>query len=95
MLRAEWVSQRAASANQSQMHFARLGVVTPEMDYVARREQIEPERVRSEIARGRMVLPANIRHLKLEPMCIGIAARCKVNANIGSSQTQSTPSHSK
>ena len=89
MSRAEWVAQRAASANQSQMHFARRGVVTPEMELVAKSEQIESECVRSEIARGRMVLPANIRHLTLQPMCIGIAARCKVNANIGSSQVAS------
>jgi phosphomethylpyrimidine synthase len=85
MLRTEWVRKRAGSANQSQMHFARKGVVTEEMEHVARREKIEPELVRSEVARGRMVIPANICHENLEPMAIGIASLCKVNANIGNS----------
>jgi phosphomethylpyrimidine synthase len=67
------------------MHYARQGVVTEEMDFVARREGLSAELVRSEVARGRMILPANIRHTNLEPIGIGIAARCKVNANIGNS----------
>jgi phosphomethylpyrimidine synthase len=85
MLRTEWVSARAGSPNQSQKHFARKGVVTEEMAYVARREKLEPELVRSEVARGRMIIPANVNHQNLEPMCIGIASLCKVNANIGNS----------
>jgi phosphomethylpyrimidine synthase len=85
MLRTEWVQKRAGSANQSQMHFAREGVVTEEMRFVAAREKLEPELVRSEVARGRMVIPANVKHDNLEPMCIGIASSCKVNANIGNS----------
>ncbi len=85
MRRMEWIRKRAGSKNQSQMHFARQGIVTEEMEFVARRERLEPELVRSEVARGRMVIPANIRHENLEPMGIGIAACCKVNANIGSS----------
>ncbi len=89
MLRSEWVSKRAGSPNQSQMHFARKGILTEEMAYVALREKLEPELVRSEVARGRMIIPANINHLNLEPMAIGIAALCKVNANIGNSQTTS------
>jgi phosphomethylpyrimidine synthase len=89
MLRSEWVSKRAASPNKSQMHFARKGVVTEEMEYVARREKLDPELVRSEVARGRMVIPANVNHQNLEPMAIGIAALCKVNANIGNSQVTS------
>jgi phosphomethylpyrimidine synthase len=71
------------------MHFARTGVVTDEMRFVADRERLEPELVRSEVARGRMVLPANVAHEGLEPMGIGIAARCKVNANIGNSAVTS------
>ena len=65
---------------------------TPEMKFVAEREQLEPELVRSEVAAGRMVIPANTVHLagRLEPMCIGIAARCKVNANIGNSAVTSS-----
>lgn len=75
----------------TQIEQARAGVVTPEMEYVAQREQIEPELVRSEVARGRMVIPANKVHLKgrLEPMGIGVAARCKINANIGNSAVTS------
>ena len=75
----------------TQIEQARAGVVTPEMEYVAKREQIEPELVRSEVARGRMVIPANKVHLKgrLEPMAIGVAARCKINANIGNSAVTS------
>ncbi len=67
------------------MHYARGGMITEEMQYVAEREGVLPELVRSEVARGRLVIPANIRHTRLEPMGIGIALRCKVNANIGSS----------
>ncbi len=71
----------------TQIEQAQAGVITPEMEYVARREQIEPELVRSEVASGRMVIPANKVHLtkRLEPMGIGLAAKCKINANIGNS----------
>jgi len=88
-LRDEWVSKRANDANKSQMHYARKGVITEEMTYVARRENLEPEFVRSEVARGRMVIPANINHLNLEPMAIGINSKCKINANIGNSAISS------
>jgi phosphomethylpyrimidine synthase len=71
------------------MHYARQGVITEEMEYVARRESLPPEEVRSEVARGRMIIPANIRHLELEPMAIGVAAKCKINSNIGNSATTS------
>jgi phosphomethylpyrimidine synthase len=75
----------------TQIEHARAGTVTPEMEFVARREQLEPELVRSEVARGRMVIPANRIHLQkgLEPMGIGVAARCKINANIGNSAVTS------
>ena len=91
-LRDSWIEKRLASAtgngagrNMSQMHFARRGILTEEMDYVARREKLDPELVRSEVARGRAIIPANIHHRNLEPMAIGIAFRCKINANIGNS----------
>jgi phosphomethylpyrimidine synthase len=71
------------------MHYARQGIVTEEMEFVAKRENLPPETIRSEVERGRMIIPANIRHLELEPMAIGIAARCKINANIGNSATTS------
>lgn len=71
----------------TQIQSARAGTVTPEMQFVATRENLDPELIRSEVARGRMVIPANIEHLKgnLEPMAIGVASKCKINANIGNS----------
>jgi phosphomethylpyrimidine synthase len=71
----------------TQLESARKGVITPEMEFVAQREDLDAELVRSEVARGRMVIPANTEHLKakLEPMCIGVASKCKINANIGNS----------
>ena len=74
---------------RTQLHYARRGMVTPEMEYVARREGLAHEVVRDEVARGRLIIPANINHANLEPMCIGIASRCKINANIGNSATTS------
>jgi phosphomethylpyrimidine synthase len=71
------------------MHYARQGVITEEMEFVAKRENLAPELVRSEVAGGRMIIPANVRHVELEPLCIGIASRCKINANIGNSATTS------
>src|SRR5207253_9038494 len=78
-----------AGRNVSQMHYARKGIITEEMDYVAKREKLEPELVRSEVARGRAIIPANIHHRNLEPMGIGIAFKCKIHANIGNSATTS------
>jgi len=75
----------------TQIEMARLGRVSAEMTCVAQKEGLEGELVRSEIARGRMIIPANKMHLKkgLEPMGIGIACRCKINANIGNSAVTS------
>jgi phosphomethylpyrimidine synthase len=76
----------------TQLESARKGIITDEMHYVAKREDLEPELVRDEVARGRMVIPANINHLskRLEPMCIGIASLTKINANIGNSAVTGT-----
>ena len=71
------------------MHLARRGMITEEMEYIAKREKLEPELIRSEVARGRMIIPANVNHRNLEPMAIGIASKCKINANIGNSATSS------
>ena len=71
------------------MYYARQGVVTQEMEYIAKREHVTGELIRSEVARGRMIIPANIHHTNLEPMCIGVASSCKINANIGNSATTS------
>jgi phosphomethylpyrimidine synthase len=75
----------------TQIEAARAGRITPEMEYVAQREELDAELVRAEVARGRMVIPANVNHLKkqLEPMCIGIASKTKINANIGNSAVTS------
>ena len=88
-MRSAWIEKRRGQANVSQMHFARQGVVTEEMAFVAQRENLPESLVMEEVARGRMIIPANINHLNLEPMAIGIASRCKVNANIGASPNAS------
>ncbi len=89
MLRSDWIAKRAGHGNTTQMHYARQGLITEEMDYVAKRENLPPSLIRDEVARGRMVIPANINHPNLEPMAIGIASTCKVNANIGASPNSS------
>jgi phosphomethylpyrimidine synthase len=76
--------------NSTQMHYARKGVVTPEMEYVAIRENVSPEFVRSEVARGRAIIPANINHPESEPMAIGRNFLVKINANIGNSVVTSS-----
>jgi len=89
--RQEWISRRREHAartgddNVSQMHFARKGLITEEMLYVAEREKVKPELIRDEVAAGRMIIPANINHPELEPMAIGVESLCKINANIGNS----------
>jgi len=88
-MRAEWVARRRNDPVRTQMHYARRGIITEEMDFVARRENLPPELIREEVARGRMIIPANINHTNLEPIGIGIAARCKINANIGNSSLAS------
>src|SRR4029078_1521042 len=88
-MRQEWVARRVNDKIRTQMHYARQGRITEEMEYVAKRERLAPELVRDEVARGRMIIPANINHANLEPMCIGIASLCKINSNIGNSSTTS------
>ena len=75
----------------TQLTAARAGEITPEFEYVAEREKIPVEQVRDEVAAGHMVIPANVVHLagRLEPMAIGVAATCKINANIGNSAVTS------
>jgi phosphomethylpyrimidine synthase len=87
-IRSEWVRKRTGPV-VTQMHYARKGIITEEMEFVAKRENLSPELVRDEVACGRMIIPANIRHVELEPMAIGIAAKCKINSNIGNSATTS------
>ena len=74
----------------TQLHYARQGIVTPEMEFVGIREGIDPEYVRQEVARGRAIIPANINHPESEPMIIGRNFLVKVNANIGNSAITSS-----
>ncbi|MEA3330494.1 MAG: phosphomethylpyrimidine synthase ThiC [Campylobacterota bacterium] len=84
-MRSAWLKEREEHPVKTQMFYAREGIITGEMEYVAKVEKLSPELVRSEIARGRLIIPANVNHTSLEPMAIGIASTCKINANIGSS----------
>jgi len=74
----------------TQMHYARRGEITPEMEFVALREGVAPERVRDEVARGRAIIPANVNHPETEPMIIGRNFLVKINANIGNSAVASS-----
>lgn len=88
-MREEWVKARQNDATPTQMYYAKNGVITPEMEYVAKVEKLEPEFIRQAVAAGRMIIPANINHTNLIPMAIGIDATTKVNANIGNSSLAS------
>ena len=90
-MRTKWVANRTGDV-VTQLHYARKGVITEEMARVAERERIAPELVRDEVARGRLVIPANIRHLNLDPQGIGDAVTSKINTNIGGSPVRSTES---
>ncbi len=79
-----------AGGNVTQMHYARRGIVTPEMEFAALRESFDPDAVRREIAEGRAILPANLNHPESEPMIIGRAFLVKINANIGNSAVASS-----
>ncbi|MEO9171392.1 MAG: phosphomethylpyrimidine synthase ThiC, partial [Candidatus Baltobacteraceae bacterium] len=87
---ARTVRRAKPGANVSQMHYARKGTITPEMEFVAIREGVEPAFVRDEVARGRAIIPSNINHPESEPMIIGRGFHVKINANIGNSAVAST-----
>ncbi|OMF48433.1 phosphomethylpyrimidine synthase ThiC [Paenibacillus peoriae] len=88
------VTNRPLRASQgrtvTQMHYARQGIITPEMEFAAIREGVEPEFVRQELAAGRAILPSNINHPESEPMVIGRHFHVKINANIGNSAVTSS-----
>ncbi len=94
--RQAWIAARLAELgtgsdrNLSQMHYARRGIITEEMRFCAIRENVDPEFVRSEVAIGRAIIPANIKHPELEPMIIGRNFLVKINANIGNSAVRSS-----
>jgi phosphomethylpyrimidine synthase len=91
-LRQPWIDRRIERGDQnfSQMHYARKGEITEEMRFVALRENVAPEFVRDELARGRAIIPANIKHPETEPMIIGRNFLVKINANIGNSAVSSS-----
>jgi phosphomethylpyrimidine synthase len=92
-LREPWIAARAGSdfaGRPTQFAYARAGLVTPEMEFVALRENVPVEVVRAEIASGRAVLPVNVNHPESEPMIIGARFLVKVNANIGTSAVSSS-----
>ncbi len=74
----------------TQMHYAKQGIVTPEMEFIGLREGIDPETVRAEVARGRAIIPSNVNHPESEPMIIGRNFLVKINANIGNSAVTSS-----
>ena len=78
------------TGNVTQLHYAKRGEITPEMEFIAIRENVDPEFVRSEVARGRAIIPANINHPESEPMIIGRNFLVKVNSNIGNSVVTSS-----
>jgi len=88
-LRAPWVAKRRGDPVCTQMYYAKRGIVTEEMAFVAVREGLSSELVRSEVARGRAIIPSNKNHLELEPTIIGRAFLVKINANIGNSAVSS------
>src|SRR5205823_6061402 len=90
-LRDAWVQPRkAAGGCVTQLHYARQGTITPEMEFVAIREGLPADFVREEVARGRAIIPANINHPEIEPMIIGRNFLVKINANIGNSAVTSS-----
>lgn len=79
-----------AGKRVTQLHYARRGEITPEMEFIALREGVEPEFVRDEVAQGQAIIPANINHPETEPMIIGRNFLVKINANIGNSAVASS-----
>lgn len=79
-----------AGKNVTQLHYARQGIITPEMEFIAIRENMDPEFIRDEIAKGRAIIPSNINHPEIEPMIIGRNFHVKINANIGNSAVSSS-----
>eukprot|EP00884_Botryococcus_braunii_P006232 jgi/Botrbrau1/1560/Bobra.0107s0047.1 len=91
-IRKDWVDKRNARGDrvQTQQHYAKKGIITEEMAFCAARERMDPDFVRREVARGRAIIPANKKHLELEPTVIGRNFLVKVNANIGNSAVTSS-----
>jgi len=84
-MRKEWIKKRIKDKTRTQMYYAKKGIITEEMEYIAKKENLDPEIIRSEVEKGRLIIPANINHTHLKPMAIGRVTKTKVNANIGAS----------
>ena len=89
-MRTKWVETRKNDKIKTQLHYAKKGIITQEMEYVANIEHLEAETIRKEITKGRLILPSNVNHTNLEPMGIGISVRTKINSNIGGSDLASS-----
>jgi len=91
-LRREWIKRREDRGDKqfTQMYYAKKGMITEEMLYCAEREGMDPEFVRSEVARGRAIIPSNKNHPELEPMIVGRNFKVKINSNIGNSAVTSS-----
>jgi phosphomethylpyrimidine synthase len=93
-MRSAWIEKRKGQANISQMHYARQGVVTEEMAYVAKRENLPESQVIEEVARGRMIIPSNINHPNLEPVTGLVPAIATMNSAVPASPSTGTSSSS-
>ncbi|MBQ7271358.1 MAG: phosphomethylpyrimidine synthase ThiC, partial [Campylobacter sp.] len=81
----DWKDKIKNDKTPTQLYYAKGGVITPQMEFVAKIEGLEAEFIRAQIAQGKLIIPANINHANLVPMGIGRALKCKINSNIGSS----------
>ena len=84
-MRSDWIEKRKNDNTKTQMFYAKKGVITEEMKYIAKKENLSAELIREEVARGRLIIPSNINHKHLKPMAIGRVTKTKVNSNIGAS----------
>ncbi|WP_288643985.1 phosphomethylpyrimidine synthase ThiC [uncultured Helicobacter sp.] len=85
-MRTQWIQKRENDTIKTQLYYAKKSIITEEMKYIANIENISAQVVCDEVAKGRLIIPANINHKNLQPMGIGVALRTKINSNIGSSQ---------
>lgn len=88
-MRKEWIKERLNDKTPTQMYYAKQGVITKEMEFISKIENLDAELVCKEVAKGSMIIPSNINHTNLIPMAIGRQAKTKVNANIGNSSLAS------
>ena len=89
-IRESWISSRSKDKTPTQMYYAKNNITTPEMVYVSERENMDVDFVKSELARGRAIIPSNKKHPELEPMIIGRNFAVKINGNIGNSAVGSS-----